>query len=184
MSLLFTKHPAEMKFVMVDCKRIEFALYQKMEKHFLAKLPGKEPPIIESVKRSIVTLNALCIEMDNRYDLLKEAGCRNIKEYNSKFINRKLNPEKGHQYLPYIILVIDELANISEQGRNEIIMPLQRLLSESYKTGIISLISTNQFIGGNLPSTLVSLIGNRIVFKMYDRADTVSFWRLLTRLIN
>ena len=98
--------------VLVDPKKVELSLYRIIEKHFLAKLPGEEEPIITDTKKVVYTLNALCIEMDNRYDLLKEAGARNIREYNEKFIKRKLNPQKGHQYLPFIVLVIDEFADM------------------------------------------------------------------------
>ncbi len=110
-SLLYKKHPSQLKLVLVDPKKVELSLYRIIEKHFLAKLPGEEEPIITDTKKVIYTLNALCIEMDNRYDLLKEAGTRNIREYNDKFIKRKLNPQKGHQYLPFIVLVIDEFAD-------------------------------------------------------------------------
>lgn len=109
-SLLYKKHPSQLKFVLIDPKKVELNIYRHIEKHFLAKLPGEEEAIITDTKKVIHTLNALCIEMDNRYDLLKEAGARNIKEYNEKFIKRRLNPQKGHQYLPFIVLVIDEFA--------------------------------------------------------------------------
>ena len=111
-SLLYKKHPSQLKLVLVDPKKVELSLYRIIEKHFLAKLPGEEEPIITDTKKVVYTLNALCIEMDNRYDLLKEAGTRNIKEYNDKFIKRRLNPQKGHQYLPFIVLVIDEFADL------------------------------------------------------------------------
>ncbi len=110
-SLLYKKHPSQMKFVLIDPKKVELSVYRHIEKHFLAKLPGEEDAIITDTKKVVHTLNALCIEMDNRYDLLKEAGARNIKEYNEKFIKRKLNPQKGHQYPPFILLVIEEFAD-------------------------------------------------------------------------
>ena len=126
-SLLYKKHPSQLKFVMVDPKKVELSLYRVIEKHFLAKLPGEEDAIITDTKKVINTLNALCIEMDNRYDLLKEAGCRNIKEYNEKFTARKLNPEKGHQYLPFIVLVVDEFADLIMTAGKEVEMPIARL---------------------------------------------------------
>ena len=107
---------------MVDPKKVELSIYKVIEKHFLAKLPNETEPIITDTKKVINTLNALCIEMDTRYDLLKEAGCRNIREYNEKFVARKLNPEKGHQYLPFIVLVIDEFADLIMTAGKEIEM--------------------------------------------------------------
>src|SRR5690606_30351755 len=111
-SLLYKKHPSQLKFVLVDPKKVELSIYNTIEKHFLAKLPNEEEAIITDNKKVINTLNALCIEMDNRYELLKEAGARNIKEYNEKFINRRLNPNNGHKYLPFIVLVVDESADL------------------------------------------------------------------------
>src|SRR5690606_24386209 len=110
-SLLYKKHPSQLKFVMVDPKKVELSIYRHIERHFLAKLPNEEEAIITDTKKVINTLNALCIEMDNWYELLKDAGARNIKEYNEKFKNRKLNPQNGHKYLPFIVLVIDEFAD-------------------------------------------------------------------------
>ncbi|MDQ6757091.1 MAG: DNA translocase FtsK 4TM domain-containing protein, partial [Bacteroidota bacterium] len=126
-SLLYKKHPSQLKFVLIDPKKVELSIYSKIQKHFLAKLPGEEDAIITDTKKVIHTLNALCIEMDNRYDLLKEAGTRNIREYNEKFVTRKLNPEKGHQYLPFIVLVIDEFADLIMTAGKEVEMPLARL---------------------------------------------------------
>ena len=111
-SLLYKKHPAQVKFVLVDPKKVELTLYNKIERHFLAKLPNEEEAIIVDTSKVVNTLNSLCIEMDDRYELLKNAGVRTIKEYNAKFIARKLNPEKGHRYLPYIIVLIDEFADL------------------------------------------------------------------------
>ena len=126
-SLLYKKHPSQLKFVLIDPKKVELSIYRAIEKHFLAKLPGEEEAIITDTKKVIHTLNALCIEMDNRYDLLKEAGARNIKEYNEKFVKRKLNPQKGHQYLPFIVLVIDEFADLIMTAGKEVEMPIARL---------------------------------------------------------
>ncbi|MGI8635145.1 MAG: DNA translocase FtsK 4TM domain-containing protein, partial [Segetibacter sp.] len=126
-SLLYKKHPSQLKFVLVDPKKVELSIYKSIEKHFLARLPGEEDSIITDTKKVVHTLNALCIEMDNRYDLLKEAGCRNIKEYNDKFIARRLNPEKGHQFLPFIVLVVDEFADLIMTAGKEVEMPIARL---------------------------------------------------------
>ena len=111
-SLLYRKHPAQLKFVLVDPKKVELTLFNHIERHYLAKLPDSEEPIITDTSKVVATLNSLCIEMDQRYDLLKEAQCRNIAEYNKKFIGRRLNPEEGHRFLPYIVLVVDEFADL------------------------------------------------------------------------
>ncbi|MGZ4090443.1 MAG: DNA translocase FtsK 4TM domain-containing protein, partial [Bacteroidia bacterium] len=126
-SLLYKKHPAQIKFVLVDPKKVELTLFNKIERHFLAKLPNSEDAIITDNTKVIHTLNSLCIEMDNRYALLQDAQCRNIKEYNTKFINRKLNPNDGHKYLPYIILVVDEFADLIMTAGKEVETPIARL---------------------------------------------------------
>lgn len=111
-SLLYKKHPSELKFVLVDPKKVEFSLYARLERHYLAKLPDEDEPIITNTSKVVATLNSLCVEMDNRYALLKDANVRNIKEYNAKFIQRRLNPEKGHRFLPYIVIIIDEFGDL------------------------------------------------------------------------
>jgi S-DNA-T family DNA segregation ATPase FtsK/SpoIIIE len=135
-SLLYKKHPSQIKFVLVDPKKVELTLFNKIERHFLAKLPGDSDAIITDVKKVVATLNSLCIEMDERYELLKDAQCRNIKEYNAKFIKRRLNPENGHRFLPYIVLVVDEFADLIMTAGREVETPIARLaqlavLSES-----------------------------------------------------
>ena len=126
-SLLFKKHPSELKFVMVDPKKVELSLYNKIERHYLAMLPDSEEAIITDVKKVVRTLNSLCIEMDNRYDLLRNAGVRKITEYNDKFVHRHLNPENGHRFLPYIVLVIDEFADLIMTAGKEVEQPICRL---------------------------------------------------------
>ncbi|MFM2326175.1 MAG: hypothetical protein RIR31_377, partial [Bacteroidota bacterium] len=143
-SLLYKKHPSQLKFVLVDPKKVELSIYKAIEKHFLAKLPGEEDAIITDTKKVVHTLNALCIEMDNRYDLLKEAGCRNIKEYNEKFVSRKLNPEKGHQFLPFIVLVVDEFADLIMTAGKEVEMPIARLAQLARAVGIHLIIATQR----------------------------------------
>ncbi len=123
-SLLYSKHPAEVKFVLVDPKKVELTLFNKIERHYLAKLPDSEEAIITDNSKVINTLNSLCIEMDNRYEILKEAMCRNIKEYNKKFKARKLNPAKGHKFLPYIVLVVDEFADLIMTAGKEVETPI------------------------------------------------------------
>jgi len=143
-SLLYKKHPSQLKFILIDPKKVELGLYRTIEHHFLAKLPNAEP-ILSETKKVANTLNALCIEMDNRYDLLKEAGCRNIKEYNEKFVNRKLNLQKGHQYLPFIVLVIDEFSDLIASAGKEVEMPIARLSQLAHTVGIHMIISTSRF---------------------------------------
>ena len=126
-SILYKKHPAEVKFVLIDPKRVELPLYAKIERHYLAKLPGDEDAIITDTQKVITTLNSMCIEMDSRLELLKLAGSRNIREYNDKFVNRKLNPELGHRYIPYIVLIIDEFADLIMTAGREIEGPIGRL---------------------------------------------------------
>ena len=125
--LLYKKHPAEVKFVLVDPKKVELTLFNKIERHYLAKLPDSEEAIITDNTKVINTLNSLCIEMDNRYEMLKNAFCRNIAEYNAKFKARKLNPNEGHQFLPYIVLVVDEFADLIMTAGKEVETPIARL---------------------------------------------------------
>jgi S-DNA-T family DNA segregation ATPase FtsK/SpoIIIE len=143
-SLLYKKHPAELKFVLVDPKKVELTLYNKIERHFLAKLPDEEEAIITDTSKVINTLNSLCIEMDTRYDLLKKAGCRNIKEYNKKFLERRLNPEKGHRFMPYIVLIIDELADLMMTAGKEVEQPIARLAQLARAIGIHLVVATQR----------------------------------------
>ncbi len=171
-SILYKKHPAEVKFVLIDPKRVELPLYSKIERHFLAKLPGEEDAIITDTQKVINTLNSLCIEMDNRLELLKGAQARNIKEYNEKFISRKLNPEKGHKYLPYIVLIIDEFADLIMTAGREIEGPIGRLAQLARAIGIHLIISTQRpstniitgFIKANFPT--------RIAFRVFSSIDS------------
>jgi DNA segregation ATPase FtsK/SpoIIIE, S-DNA-T family len=171
-SILYKKHPSEVKFVLIDPKRVELPLYSKIERHFLAKLPGEEDAIITDTQKVINTLNSLCIEMDNRLELLKGAQSRNIKEYNEKFISRKLNPEKGHKYLPYIVLIIDEFADLIMTAGREIEGPIGRLAQLARAIGIHLIISTQRpstniitgFIKANFPT--------RIAFRVFSSIDS------------
>ena len=171
-SILYKKHPAEVKFVLIDPKRVELPLYSKIERHFLAKLPGEEDAIITDTQKVINTLNSLCIEMDNRLELLKGAQARNIKEYNEKFISRKLNPEKGHKYMPYIVLIIDEFADLIMTAGREIEGPIGRLAQLARAIGIHLIISTQRpstniitgFIKANFPT--------RIAFRVFSSIDS------------
>lgn len=171
-SLLYKKHPSQLKFVLVDPKKVELSIYSKIQKHFLAKLPGEEDAIITDTKKVIHTLNALCIEMDNRYDLLKEAGTRNIKEYNEKFVSRKLNPEKGHQYLPFIVLVIDEFADLIMTAGKEIELPIARLAQLARAVGIHLIIATQRPSVNIITGTIKANFPARIAFKVSSKIDS------------
>ena len=171
-SLLYKKHPSQLKLVLVDPKKVELSLYRTIEKHFLAKLPGEDEPIITDTKKVIHTLNALCIEMDNRYDLLKEAGARNIREYNDKFIKRRLSPQKGHQYLPFIVLVIDEFADLIMTAGKEIEMPLARLAQLARAVGIHLIIATQRPSVNIITGTIKANFPARIAFKVSSKIDS------------
>ncbi|MBW7951917.1 MAG: DNA translocase FtsK, partial [Chitinophagaceae bacterium] len=171
-SLLYKKHPSQLKFVLVDPKKVELSLYRIIEKHFLAKLPGEEESIITDTKKVVHTLNALCIEMDNRYDLLKEAGCRNIKEYNEKFTQRKLNPKRGHQYLPFIVLVVDEFADLIMTAGKEIEMPIARLAQLARAIGIHLIIATQRPSVNIITGTIKANFPARIAFKVSSKIDS------------
>lgn len=171
-SLLYKKHPSQLKFVLVDPKKVELSIYRSIEKHFLAKLPGEEESIITDTKKVVHTLNALCIEMDNRYDLLKEAGCRNIKEYNEKFVSRRLNPEKGHQYLPFIVLVVDEFADLIMTAGKEVEMPIARLAQLARAVGIHLIIATQRPSVNIITGTIKANFPARIAFKVSSKIDS------------
>ena len=171
-SLLYKKHPSQLKFVLVDPKKVELSIYKTIEKHFLAKLPGEEDAIITDTKKVVHTLNALCIEMDNRYDLLKEAGCRNIREYNEKFVARKLNPEKGHQYLPFIVLVVDEFADLIMTAGKEVEMPIARLAQLARAVGVHLIIATQRPSVNIITGTIKANFPARIAFKVSSKIDS------------
>jgi S-DNA-T family DNA segregation ATPase FtsK/SpoIIIE len=171
-SLLYKKHPSQLKFVLIDPKKVELSLYKLIEKHFLAKLPGEEDAIITDIKKVIHTLNALCIEMDIRYDLLKEAGTRNIREYNVKFTQRKLNPEKGHRYLPFIVLVIDEFADLIMTAGKEVEMPIARLAQLARAIGIHLIIATQRPSVNIITGTIKANFPARIAFKVSSKIDS------------
>jgi S-DNA-T family DNA segregation ATPase FtsK/SpoIIIE len=171
-SLLYKKHPSQLKFVLVDPKKVELSIYRLIEKHFLAKLPNEEEAIITDTKKVINTLNALCIEMDNRYELLKEAGTRNIKEYNEKFIARRLNPEKGHAYLPFIVLVVDEFADLIMTAGKEVEMPIARLAQLARAVGIHLIVATQRPSVNVITGTIKANFPARIAFKVSAKVDS------------
>lgn len=172
LSLLYKKHPSQLKLILVDPKKVELSLYRMIEKHFLAKLPGEDESIITDTKKVVNTLNALCIEMDNRYDLLKDAGCRNIKEYNEKFVKRSLNPEKGHQFLPFIVLVIDEFADLIMTAGKEIETPIARLAQLARAIGIHLIIATQRPSVNIITGTIKANFPARIAFKVSSKIDS------------
>lgn len=171
-SLLYKKHPAQLKFVMVDPKKVELTLYTKIEKHFLAKLPDTEEAIITDTQKVVNTLNSLCIEMDQRYDLLKAAQVRNIKEYNAKFIARKLNPEKGHKYLPYIVVVVDEFADLIMTAGKEIEGPIARLAQLARAIGIHLIIATQRPSTNIITGVIKANFPARIAFRVSSMIDS------------
>jgi S-DNA-T family DNA segregation ATPase FtsK/SpoIIIE len=171
-SLLYKKHPSQVKFVLIDPKKVELTLYNKIERHFLAKLPDAEEAIITDTKKVIRTLNSLNIEMDTRYDLLRDAQVRNIKEYNEKFFTRKLNPNDGHQFLPYIVIVIDEFADLIMTAGREIETPLTRLAQLARATGIHLIIATQRPSVNIITGTIKANFPARIAFRVISKIDS------------
>lgn len=171
-SLLYKRHPAELKFVLVDPKKVELSLFKKIERHFLAKLPGEEDAIITDTKKVINTLNSLCIEMDARYDLLKNAQVRNLKEYNAKFINRRLNPEEGHRFLPFIVLIIDEFADLMMTAGKEVETPIARLAQLARAVGIHLVIATQRPSVNIITGTIKANFPARLAFRVLSKVDS------------
>jgi S-DNA-T family DNA segregation ATPase FtsK/SpoIIIE len=171
-SLLYKKHPAEIKFVLVDPKKVELTLFNKIERHYLATLPNTEEAIITDTTKVIHTLNSLCIEMDNRYELLKNAMVRNLKEYNAKFVARKLNPEEGHRYLPYIVLVIDEFADLIMTAGKEVEMPIARLAQLARAIGIHLIVATQRPSVNVITGIIKANFPARIAFRVSAKIDS------------
>ena len=171
-SLLYKKHPSILKFVLIDPKKVELSLFNRIEKHFLAKLPDSEEPIITETKKVVHTLNSLCTEMDVRYNLLKDAQARNLKEYNKKFINRKLNPNEGHRYLPYIVLVIDELADLMMTAGKEIETPIARLAQLARAIGIHLIVATQRPSVNVITGVIKANFPTRLSFKVTSNMDS------------
>ena len=171
-SLLYKKHPAEVKFVLVDPKKVELTLFNKIERHYLAKLPDTDEAIITDNAKVINTLNSLCLEMDNRYSLLKDAMVRNIKEYNDKFKQRKLNPENGHRFLPYIVLVVDEFADLIMTAGKEVEMPIARLAQLARAIGIHLIIATQRPSVNVITGMIKANFPARIAFRVTSKIDS------------
>lgn len=171
-SLLYRKHPSQLKFVLVDPKKVELTLFNHIERHYLAKLPDSEEAIITDTSKVVATLNSLCVEMDQRYDLLKEAQCRNLAEYNAKFIRRKLNPEEGHKYLPYIVLVVDEFADLIMTAGKEVETPIARLAQLARAIGIHLIIATQRPSVNIITGTIKANFPARIAFRVTSKIDS------------
>lgn len=171
-SLIYKKHPSQLKFVLVDPKKVELTLFNKIERHFLAKLPDSDEAIITDTKKVINTLNSLCIEMDNRYDLLKDAGCRNLKEYNVKFVQRKLNPNNGHRFMPYIVLVIDELADLMMTAGKEVEAPIARLAQLARAIGIHLVVATQRPSVNVITGVIKANFPARLSFRVTSKIDS------------
>ncbi|NDW13238.1 DNA translocase FtsK [Bacteroides sp. 214] len=171
-SLLYKKHPAELKFVLIDPKKVEFSVYADIENHFLAKLPDGEDAIITDVTKVVHTLNSLCIEMDSRYDLLKKAHVRNVKEYNEKFINRRLNPEKGHRFMPYIVVIIDEFGDLIMTAGKEVELPIARIAQLARAVGIHMIIATQRPTTNIITGTIKANFPARIAFRVTSMIDS------------
>tara|TARA_B100000902_G_scaffold16123_1_gene19271 strand:- start:7527 stop:9887 length:2361 start_codon:yes stop_codon:yes gene_type:complete len=171
-SLLYKKHPSQVKFVLVDPKKVELTLFNKIERHYLAKLPGEEDAIITDTKKVVNTINSLCIEMDERYELCKNAHCRNIAEYNKKFISRKLNPNDGHRYLPYIVLVIDEFADLIMTAGKEIETPISRLAQLARAIGIHLIVATQRPSVNVITGLIKANFPARVAFRVTSSTDS------------
>ena len=171
-SLLYKKHPAELKFILVDPKKVELTLYNKIERHYLAKLPGSDEAIITDTKKVVSTLNSLCIEMDNRYNLLKDAMVRNLKEYNEKFKSRKLNPENGHRFLPYIVVVVDEFADLIQTAGRDVEGPIARLAQLARAIGIHLIIATQRPSVNVITGLIKANFPARIAFRVTSKIDS------------
>jgi S-DNA-T family DNA segregation ATPase FtsK/SpoIIIE len=171
-SLLYKKHPSQLKFVLVDPKKVELTLFNKIERHFLAKLPGEADAIITDTKKVITTLNSLCIEMDQRYDLLKDAQVRNLKEYNEKFIKRKLNPNNSHRFLPYIVLIVDEFADLMMTAGKEVETPIARLAQLARAVGIHLVLATQRPSVNIITGTIKANFPARLAFRVLSKIDS------------
>ena len=171
-SLLYKRHPSQLKFVLVDPKKVEMSLFSKIERHYLAKLPNSEEAIITDTRKVVHTLNSLCIEMECRYDLLKDAGAKNLKEYNTKFISRKLNPKDGHRFLPYVILVIDELADLMMTAGKEVETPIARLAQLARAIGIHLVLATQRPSVNVITGVIKANFPARLSFRVMSKIDS------------
>ena len=171
-SLLYKKHPGELKFVLIDPKMVEFSLYSKLERHYIAKLPDEEEAIVTDPLKAAATLHSLCIEMDNRYQLLREAQVRNIEEYNDKFVQRRLNPERGHRFMPYIVMVVDEFADLIMQAGKEVSLSIARIAQKARAVGMHMIIATQRPSTDVISGMIKNNFPGRIAFKVSQMVDS------------
>jgi S-DNA-T family DNA segregation ATPase FtsK/SpoIIIE len=171
-SLLYKRHPSQLKFVLVDPKKVEMSLFSKIERHYLAKLPNSEEAIITDTRKVVHTLNSLCIEMENRYEMMKDAGARNLKEYNAKFVSRKLNPKDGHRFMPYIVLVIDELADLMMTAGKEVETPIARLAQLARAIGIHLVVATQRPSVNVITGVIKANFPARLSFRVTSKVDS------------
>lgn len=175
-TLLYKRHPSQLKFVLLDYKGLELSVYQNIEKFFLAKLPGQEKAVVTETSLVLPTLSALCVEMDNRYELMRKASVKDLVSYNNKFILKQLNPIESHNYIPSIVLIIDNVEGFITQQDKEISMALQRLVTMGYKAGIFVVATTSDLNYKSLPTELLRLIGERIAFRLNSKEDYRKFY--------
>lgn len=171
-SLLYKRHPSELKFVLVDPKMVEFSLYSRLEKHYLAKLPNEEEPVVTDPNKVVDTLNSLCVEMDARYSLLKDAGCRSVTEYNDKFVNRRLNPDKGHRYMPYIVMIVDEFADLIMMAGKSVETPIARIAQKARAVGMHMIIATQRPSTNVITGIIKANFPGRIGFRVSQMVDS------------
>ena len=171
-SLLYKKHPAELKFVLVDPKMVEFSLYSVLERHFLAKLPDEEEAVVTDMDKVVRTLNSLCVEMDQRYMLLKDANVRSIIEYNERFVNRRLNPEKGHRYLPYIVMIVDEFADLIMTAGKQVETPIARIAQKARAVGMHMIVATQRPSTNVITGIIKANFPGRIAFRVSQMVDS------------
>ncbi len=171
-SLLYKKHPAELKFVLIDPKMVEFSIYSRLEHHYIAKLPDEQEAIITDPMKVVATLSSLCVEMDNRYALLKDANVRNIKEYNAKFVQRRLNPEKGHRYLPYIVIVVDEFGDLIMMAGKEVETPIARIAQKARAVGMHMILATQRPSTNVITGIIKANFPGRIAFRVAQMVDS------------
>lgn len=171
-SLIYKKHPGELKFVLIDPKQLEFSLYNKLDKHFLAKLPDEEDAIVTDPMKAVTTLSSICVEMDNRYTLLKTAGVRTIEEYNRKFSERRLNPEKGHKFMPYIVVIVDEFADLISTAGKDILLYISRIVAKARAAGIHMIIATQRPSTDVITGVIKSNFLGRIAFRVMQMVDS------------
>lgn len=171
-SLLYKKHPAELKFVLIDPKMVEFSLYSRIENHYLAKLPDEEEVIITDPSKVVTTLKSLCLLMDQRYALLKEANLRNIKEYNARFVQRRLNPEKGHHYMPYIVVIVDEFADLIMTAGKEVETPIARIAQKARAVGMHMILATQRPSTNVITGIIKANFPGRVAFRVTQMVDS------------